>query len=79
MAFMRSILSERNIVIALFVLVFITFSLAHEDSKLLEQQYLETTNTATSETKPATVVNAETTAPKQEEYIFILPSGYRLQ
>lgn len=76
---MRSILSERNIVIALFVLVFITFSLAHEDSKLLEQQYLETTNTATSETKPAPVVNKETTPAKQQEYIFVFPSVYRLQ
>jgi hypothetical protein len=32
-------LSERNWVIALFILVFITFALAHEDSKKLEQLY----------------------------------------
>jgi hypothetical protein len=37
---MRSILSERNIVVVLFVLVFITFSLAHEDTKKMEQIYL---------------------------------------
>lgn len=31
--------SERRIVVVLFVLVFITFSFAHEDSKKLEQIY----------------------------------------
>ena len=36
---MRSILSERNFVIVLFVLVLITFSLAQEDSKKMEQMY----------------------------------------
>lgn len=76
---MRSILSERNIVIALFVLVFITFSLAHEDSKVLEQKYLETTTTATTEAKPAPVVSTEITPAKQQEYIFVPPSFYRLQ
>jgi hypothetical protein len=77
---MRSILSERNIVIALFVLVFITFSLAHEDSKVLEQKYLETTSTATAEAKPLPAVSTETTTPaKQQEYIFIPPSFYLLQ
>ena len=34
---MKRIISERHIVVVLFVLVFITFSLAHEDSKDLEQ------------------------------------------
>jgi hypothetical protein len=76
---MRSILSERNIVIALFVLVFITFSLAHEDSKVLEQKYLETTSTATAEAKPLPAVSTETTPAKQQEYIFIPPSFYLLQ
>ncbi len=33
-------IAERRIVVALFVLVFITFSFAHEDSKKLEQIYL---------------------------------------
>jgi hypothetical protein len=36
---MRSLLSERNIVVILFVLVLITFSLAQEDSKKMEQMY----------------------------------------
>ncbi|MCZ2459532.1 MAG: hypothetical protein LC128_07875 [Chitinophagales bacterium] len=34
---MRKYLSDRNIVIILFVLVFITFSFAHEDSKALQE------------------------------------------
>lgn len=36
---MRPLLSERNIVVVLFVLVLITFSLAQEDSKKMEQLY----------------------------------------
>jgi hypothetical protein len=36
---MKNSLSERNLVIALFVLVFITFAFAQEDSKKLEQLY----------------------------------------
>ena len=36
---MNRIISERHIVVVLFVLVFITFSFAHEDSKQLEQIY----------------------------------------
>jgi len=37
---MRSILSEKNAVIFLFVLVFIIFSFAHEDSKKMEKGYI---------------------------------------
>jgi hypothetical protein len=36
---MRTFLSERNIVVVLFVMVLITFSLAHEDSKKMEHIY----------------------------------------
>jgi hypothetical protein len=36
---MRSILSERNVVVVLFVMVLITFSLAQEDSKKMEKMY----------------------------------------
>jgi hypothetical protein len=36
---MRRILSERNIVVILFVLVLITFSLAQEDSRKMEKMY----------------------------------------
>ncbi len=51
--YMRSILSERNIVAVLFVMVFVTFSLAHEDTKKYEQIYHGTNTTATlTETQP---------------------------
>ena len=36
---MKAILSERNVVIVLFVMVLITFSLAQEDSKKMEKMY----------------------------------------
>jgi hypothetical protein len=36
---MKAILSERNLVLVLFVMVFVIFSLAHEDSKKMEQGY----------------------------------------
>lgn len=36
---MKAILSERNLVIILFVMVLITFSLAQEDSKKIEKIY----------------------------------------
>lgn len=36
---MKAILSERNIVIVLFVMVLITFSLAQEDSKKMERMF----------------------------------------
>lgn len=34
---MRTILSEKNLVVLLFVMVLVTFSLAHEDTKKLGQ------------------------------------------
>ena len=37
---MKAILSERNLVLVLFVLVFVIFSFAHEDSKKLEKGYM---------------------------------------
>lgn len=40
---MKAILSERNVVVVLFVMVLITFSLAQEDSKKMEQIYSGTT------------------------------------
>lgn len=44
---MKAILSERNIVVMLFVMVLITFSLAQEDSKKMEKIYSgATTSTA---------------------------------
>lgn len=37
---MKAILSERNLVLVLFVMVFVIFSFAHEDSKKLEKGYM---------------------------------------
>lgn len=36
---MKRLISERHLVVILFVVVFITFSFAHEDSKDFEQIY----------------------------------------
>ena len=36
---MKALLSERNLVIVLFVMVLITFSLAQEDSKKMEKMF----------------------------------------
>ncbi len=36
---MKTILSEKNLVVLLFVMVLITFSLAHEDTKKMEHLY----------------------------------------
>jgi hypothetical protein len=36
---MKQILSEKNLVIVLFVMVLITFSLAQEDSRKMEKMY----------------------------------------
>jgi len=57
MSLMNSTATERKIVVALFVLVLITFSLAQHDSKRLERLYtttaLKTTNVAARATTPA--------------------------
>lgn len=45
-AFMKQILSEKNLVVILFVLVLITFSLAQEDSKKMEKIYTGGSTTA---------------------------------
>ncbi len=45
---MRKILSEQRLVVLLFVLVLVTFSLAHEDSKKMEQLYFQNVVSASS-------------------------------
>ena len=45
---MRAILSERNMVVILFVMVLITFSLAHEDSKKMQPIYTGINSSAIS-------------------------------
>ncbi len=46
---MKAFLSERNLVVLLFVMVLITFSLAQEDSKKMEKMYTGA-NAATAST-----------------------------
>ena len=45
---MSKFLSERNIVVVLFVMVLITFSLAQEDSKKMEKMYSGINSAASS-------------------------------
>jgi len=45
---MKAILSEKNLVVILFVMVLITFSLAQEDSKKMEKMYSGTTTVTVS-------------------------------
>ena len=45
---MRPILSEKKIVVVLFVMVLITFSLAQEDSRKMEKMYSGINTTAAS-------------------------------
>ena len=46
-------LSEKGLVVVLFILVFIVFSLAQQDTKKMEKMYLDSTSSATSFDKPA--------------------------
>ncbi len=62
--FMKSILSEKNLVVVLFVMVLITFSLAQEDSKKMEKLYSGgTTATAASEILKQDEIKSTTPAP----------------
>ncbi|MEI9911838.1 MAG: hypothetical protein WDO71_20655 [Bacteroidota bacterium] len=45
---MKRILSERNIVVILFVMVLVTFSFAQEDTKKIERMFLDS-NSVTSQ------------------------------
>ncbi|OSZ76908.1 hypothetical protein CAP36_10765 [Chitinophagaceae bacterium IBVUCB2] len=59
---MRRFLSEKNIVVLLFVLVLITFSLAQEDSKKMERMYTgASTSTASSLLVQFPVIEKSTT------------------
>jgi hypothetical protein len=59
---MRAILSERNLVIVLFVMVLVTFSLAQEDSKKMEKMYTGV-NTSTA----STLITEHLPAPVKEQ------------
>jgi hypothetical protein len=57
---MRKFISDRHIVVVLFVLVFVTFSMAHEDSKDLEQFYSDFRTLPAAE-KTASLKNTDET------------------
>jgi hypothetical protein len=44
----RSILSEKSLVVILFVMVLVTFFFAQEDSKKIEKMYLDNKSSATT-------------------------------
>jgi hypothetical protein len=67
--FMKRILSEKNLVVVLFVMVLITFSLAQEDSKKMEKIYSGAANAATSFLKQQN--GSKVAGPNQ---ISVLPS-----
>jgi|GEM_PF-1073080 hypothetical protein len=69
---MNRIISERRLVVILFVLVFITFSFAHEDSKQLEQIYsglkpLPGAEVTASQTPDTYIQKEETKKPPEED------------
>lgn len=70
---MRSILSERNIVVVLFVMVLVTFSLAHEDTKKMEQIYQGMNSSTASFDTPLT---KETPAPITDKNE-VIPVSYK--
>jgi hypothetical protein len=44
----KLLLSERNLVVVLFIMVLVIFSLAQEDTKKIENKYRDTYSTSTS-------------------------------
>ena len=76
---MRSILSEKNLVVVLFVMVLVTFSLAHEDTKKMEQIYQDmnssTSSTASLDT-PQVKQEKVITTPSEDENA-IIPAAYK--
>ena len=51
---MRAVLSEKNLVIVLFILVLVAFSFAHEDSKKMELMFAGAKQSLNSSTPPLT-------------------------
>lgn len=63
---MKAILSEKNIVVVLFVMVLVTFSLAQEDSKKMEKLQAGV-NTSTASTLIAEYLQI----PSKDKAVFI--------
>lgn len=70
---MKSILSERNIVVVLFIMVLITFSLAHEDTKKMEQIYQGSTSSTAELFDPLHYWNQEQST---EIHVLAQPAAY---
>jgi hypothetical protein len=66
---MRKILSEKNIAGLLFVLVILSFSFAHEDSKKRSSNYNVSTHSISPE-KPTSSLSANT--PKNSDGIILV-------
>ena len=64
---MNKFISDRHIVVVLFVLVFITFSLAHEDSKDMEQFYSRFRPLPVAEKTAFVKSETDTQSPKELE------------
>lgn len=56
---MKKFLSERNLVVFLFVVALVVFSFAQEDAKKVEKMYSNPTNGASSSLIPAPEARAE--------------------
>ncbi|HYM93911.1 MAG TPA: hypothetical protein VET23_07220 [Chitinophagaceae bacterium] len=65
---MKAILSEKNLVVVLFILVLITFSFAQEDSKKIQQIYTSgISNTAVSSLNSAPQPDLKAASDKKKE------------
>ena len=64
---MKRILSEKNLVVVLFVMVLVIFSLAQEDSKKIEKMYPDTNSSTVSSVHQTEnpEANLKTTVVKQ--------------
>jgi len=71
---MRKVLSERNIVVVLFVMVLVAFSFAQEDTKKIEKMYLNANSSATSQNQTR---NPETKGVTTENKNFIPVANLR--
>ncbi len=71
---MRSILSERNLVVVMFISVIVTFAFAHENSKKIEQVYIGTVSSVKSSYQPLSKISKMNSASDEKG---ILPVAFR--
>jgi hypothetical protein len=69
---MRRILSERNLVVILFVMAFVVFVFAQEETKKIEKQYKGQETVASPELVPQPVKVSHTNAEKKPGASLIL-------